>query len=179
MQPKRLGDVMSTAVKVVPPEMSLREVAALFSEARISGAPVVAGGRVLGVVSATELLEFAAEPHGGDSAPHAVEISAWPGSEEPPAEFFRRYWADRTVDVYEEVSRAAGQADPLLNGFTAADIMSRRIHALSRDTPLAAAADYMLRLEIHRILVIEDGRLVGVVTTADMVRAMTGADAGS
>lgn len=173
---------MSTEVIVVPPEMTMREIAMVFSEAHISGVPVVSGGRVVGVVSTTDLLDFAAAPRGPDPASEGAGSASepaypgWPGSTDPPAEFFIRYWADRGVDVHEQLAGAWGdEADRLLDGFTVGDVMSRRLHSLPPETELSEAADYMLRYEIHRVLVMEDNRLVGVVTTVDMVRAMGGA----
>lgn len=187
-RPATLRDVMTSKVIVVSPDMTMRDVAAVFSEAHISGAPVVSGGRVVGVVSASDLLDFAAAPPisadaadadagpGGDVDALADASPAegdWPGSAEPPAEFFLRYWADRGLDVYERlVECESGREDRWIDGFPVADVMSRRLHALPPETPLSEGADYMLAHEIHRILVMEGDRLVGMVTTADMVRAM-------
>lgn len=187
-RPATLRDVMTSKVIVVSPDMTMLDAAAVFSEAHISGAPVVSGGRVVGVLSASDLLDFAAAPPASadaaesDAGPTAdrealLDVSPaegdWPGSAEPPAEFFLRYWADRGMDVYERLveSGSVGE-DRLLDGFTIADAMSRRLHALPPETPLSEAADYMLAHEIHRILVMEGDRLLGMVTTADMVRAM-------
>lgn len=178
----RLRDVMSTEIVSVAPETTLRDVAAAFAGELISGAPVVTDGRVLGVVSVTDLVErLAAARRAGREPPTSRGRSArsevpgpWPGRREPPAEFFTRYWADRGVDVRERVAEAAGGDVELLDDLTAADVMSGALHSLPPDTALAAAADYMLEREIHRVLVMEDGRLVGVVTTTDMVRAMSG-----
>jgi CBS domain-containing protein len=52
----RVRDVMTTDVLTVAPETELRDVAALLVQKRISGVPVVEGGRVLGVVSERDIL---------------------------------------------------------------------------------------------------------------------------
>src|SRR5262245_5780095 len=52
----RVGDLMTTAVVTVPPELSLKEVAAILVERRISGVPVVRGGAVLGVLSEADIV---------------------------------------------------------------------------------------------------------------------------
>jgi len=52
----RVRDVMTTDVATVAPDTELREVAALLVQKRISGAPVVEGGRVIGVVSERDIL---------------------------------------------------------------------------------------------------------------------------
>jgi CBS domain-containing protein len=52
----RVRDVMTTEVTTVAPDTDLRDVAALLVQKRISGVPVVEGGRVLGVVSEGDIL---------------------------------------------------------------------------------------------------------------------------
>src|SRR5688500_19821895 len=57
----RLRDIMTTDVTVLRPETPIRDAMAILASSHISGAPVVSGHRVLGVVSATDLMLFAAE----------------------------------------------------------------------------------------------------------------------
>ena len=54
----RLRDIMTTDVVSVPPDATLREVAEVLAERQVSGAPVVDGGRVVGVITATDLVRF-------------------------------------------------------------------------------------------------------------------------
>lgn len=54
----RLRDIMTTDVVAVPPELSIRDAMVLLSERHMSGAPVVSGRKVVGVVSLTDLAEF-------------------------------------------------------------------------------------------------------------------------
>jgi CBS domain-containing protein len=53
----RVRELMSAPAVAVPPEMGLRELTALLTEHEISGVPVVEGGRVVGVVSASDVVE--------------------------------------------------------------------------------------------------------------------------
>ncbi|HZD06134.1 MAG TPA: CBS domain-containing protein, partial [Longimicrobiales bacterium] len=53
-----MEDVMEREMVTVTPDLSLRDLVGVLTEHEITGAPVVAGGRVLGVVSATDLMEF-------------------------------------------------------------------------------------------------------------------------
>ena len=52
----RVRDVMTTDVATVAPDTDLRKVAALLVQLRISGVPVVDGGKVVGVVSEGDIL---------------------------------------------------------------------------------------------------------------------------
>jgi CBS domain-containing protein len=55
---------------------------------------------------------------------------------------------------------------------TAADIMTREIVAVSPELPIAEVAETMREQHIHRVLVIEDRELLGVLTTFDLLRAL-------
>jgi len=57
----RLRDIMTQDVVTAPPGMTLRDAMALLSERHVSGAPVVDGGRVVGIFSATDLLGYLAD----------------------------------------------------------------------------------------------------------------------
>src|SRR5690348_1217047 len=56
----QLSEIMTRDVVTVTPETTLREAVDLFTAKHISGAPVVSGHDVVGVVSASDILEFAA-----------------------------------------------------------------------------------------------------------------------
>lgn len=60
----KVRDVMTADVATVAPDTDLRDVAALLVQKRISGVPVVEGGRVLGVVSERDIL-FKERPSDG------------------------------------------------------------------------------------------------------------------
>lgn len=57
----RIRDVMTPKVLTATPDMPLTEALALLSENHVSGAPVVDGGKVVGVFSASDLLAFFAD----------------------------------------------------------------------------------------------------------------------
>ena len=54
---------------------------------------------------------------------------------------------------------------------TAADIMTREVVSVSPNMPIADVAETMRGQHVHRVLVIEDGELLGVLTTFDLLRA--------
>lgn len=57
------------------------------------------------------------------------------------------------------------------------EIMTPRPQTITPDALVKDAAQRMLYLEVHRLFVEHDGRLVGVVTTTDLVRALAGVKA--
>jgi signal-transduction protein with cAMP-binding, CBS, and nucleotidyltransferase domain len=59
-----------------------------------------------------------------------------------------------------------------LQEHTVAEVMTPCVYALPPDTELADAAQRMLRHKIHRVLVMESGKLTGILTTTDVMRAV-------
>ncbi|MDF2770764.1 MAG: hypothetical protein K0S86_257 [Geminicoccaceae bacterium] len=59
----RVADLMQKDVRTIAPEASLAELVQAMADSRVSGLPVVTpAGRVVGVVSATDVLQASAEP---------------------------------------------------------------------------------------------------------------------
>jgi CBS domain-containing protein len=52
------------------------------------------------------------------------------------------------------------------------DIMSRTPKTIAPDAEVKLAAQEMLYLDVHRLLVVEDGVLVGIISQSDIVRAV-------
>ncbi len=80
------------------------------------------------------------------------------------------------VDAYGRVLGIVSEFDLIAKrGRVAADVMSTDVLAVSEDTPAETIADLIARQRVRRVPVLRDGRLVGIVTRADLVRlfAMT------
>ena len=178
----RLSDIMTRRVVIATPEMTLREAADVFAVHHISGAPVVSGMRVVGVVSAADVLDLAASertviPPSATETPDA-EWTQPPGDEKPESEaaptasYFNDLWADASDDVTERVDHQGGAAVDVLDEHTVDEIMSRTPVALSPHDDVLTAANLMRQKAIHRIIVVENGELVGIVTTLDIVSAV-------
>ena len=145
-----IRDVMTESVITVEPATPLKDVAQLLVDRRISGLPVVdAEGSVLGIVSEADLLlkEQGAESVG------------------------RRRFAWLLGDDAATRSRRAKLA-----ATTAGEAMTAPAVTVSPATALAAAAELMTTHGVNRLPVVEDGRLVGIVTRADLVRAFVRSD---
>ena len=173
-----LRDIMSSDVISVHPDMTLREVIAILTDRSVSGAPVVAGDRVLGVLSATDILEFeTANPGVPTERDEQTEWGEWEPEEwaegaEPPATYYSDLWSDVGAEVSERFKSVEGPEWDVLGEHTVSEAMTRTLCALSPDTDVPAAAAYMLKAGIHRVLVVDESRLVGIVSTIDIVRAV-------
>lgn len=173
-----LGDIMSADVITVHPEMTLREVMEVLTDRVVSGAPVVAGDRVVGVISATDVLEFEVATPGVPTEREEstewgeLEPEGWEEGAEAPAGYYSEMWSDAGAEVLERFRQIEGPEWDVLREHTASEAMTRTLCALPPETDVHAAAEYMLKAAIHRVLVVEHARLVGIVTTTDIVRAV-------
>ena len=141
-------DVMTTEVLTVRPEAPLKAVAQLLVEHRISGLPVVnERSEVVGVISEADLLVKE-----GGLTPRRPGLLAWLLDSSDPKEQLK------------------------LEARVAGDAMTAPAITIAPYRSIAAAAQEMLEHGINRLPVVRDGRLVGVVSRADLVRAFARSD---
>lgn len=175
----QIRDVMTRDVLTVTPETTLRDAAELFARRHVSGAPVVVGEKVVGVVSATDLLDFIASnpgaPSGGEESPpveDSEEAPGWEDGDVPPAAYFSELWSEVGAETGERFADGgAGAERDTFSEHTVGEVMTRKVCSLPPDLPLSAAADYMRTARMHRVIVLEHGRLAGIVTSLDVARA--------
>lgn len=179
--PVTVRDIMSTGVVVLDPELSLRDAIELLSSRHITGAPVVAQGAVVGVMSANDVLAFEADTPGvpterpeqaEQDGPEPPAEEQWSKELEAPGTYFSELWADAGADVAERFTELQGPEWDMLTEHTVAEAMSRGVRAVRPDASVAEAAAYMLKERIHRAVVLEHGQLVGIVTATDIMRAV-------
>ncbi|MDX1394710.1 MAG: CBS domain-containing protein [Gemmatimonadota bacterium] len=169
-----LTDIMTRPVKTVTADQTLKELAEFFIEERVSGAPVLSSGSLVGVVSATDLIEFDAEERGQpayETAAAGLENADDEWSDDGPSRFFADPWTTESVDISAKLD-TSGPIWNSLEEHTVEDVMTRQLLMLERDTPVQVAARRMMKAGVHRLLVMDGTDLIGVVTTTDIVRAV-------
>jgi CBS domain-containing membrane protein len=79
-----------------------------------------------------------------------------------------------TTDVLQAEAEAddAEARAALFESSNVSDLMTARVRTIDASAAIADAAQQMLYLEVHRLFVVEDNRLVGVVSQTDIVRAV-------
>ena len=141
----RARDIMTTEVVTVAPSTSVSALAQLLVERKISAAPVVADGKLVGLVSEGDLL-------------HREET----GTEPRPS------WWKELFRSTEDRARAYLKA----HGQKAADVMTSQLTTVGPDAEVGEIAELMERHRIKRVPVVEDGRLVGIVARGDLLRIL-------
>lgn len=142
----KVADVMTRAVISVTPETPIAEAARQMLDNRVSGLPVVdAAGTVVGIVTEGDLLRRA-ETGTVRTRSRWLELLTTPG---------------RLADDYvHSHARQVGE------------VMSRDVAAVAPEAPLATVVRLMEARRIKRLPVIDGGRLVGIVSRANLVRAL-------
>lgn len=140
----KVRDVMTRQVVTARPETSLRDLALLLSEHRISGMPVLdPTGSVVGIISEADILakERGHEPMHGSGL-------TWLFGERGAPDELRRHAAT-----------------------TVGEAMTTPAITIDQDRPLREAAAVMLDRSVNRLPVTANGLLVGILSRADLVRA--------
>ncbi len=174
-----LRDIMTPEVVTLDPEMTLRDALEILTGRHISGAPVVEGGRIVGVFSAMDAIEFLATTPGVPDVASTQDEGDAEDPQEPtdmdadaPAAYFVDFWSDAGADVGERFRDVGTAAWDLLAEHTVSEAMSRRAAALTPDASVRAAADVMQRTGVHRVLVMDGTKLAGIVSALDIANAV-------
>ena len=176
----RLHDIMTVDPVAISPDATIREAAELLASEHVSGLPVVSGTEIVGVLSVSDIVQFDADRPGrtgrpaGDEQRWSPGEDVWPadGEDEVPAAYYTDLREDAATDLYGRFGQLGeGDADELA-GHRVEDLMTRELLALPPETEVREAARRMLRADVHRVLVVEEGRLLGVVSTTDMMKAV-------
>lgn len=146
----RAGDVMTTDVITVAPETSVQDLAVLLANHGISGVPVVdAVNNLVGLVSEGDLL-------------HRTETGT-----ERRTQRRRSRW----LDVFAS-DRNSARDYVRSHGRTVRDVMTRDVITVTETTELNEVANLLETKRVKRVPVVRDGKVIGIVSRANLVRAL-------
>ena len=90
----------------------------------------------------------------------------------PSASYFTQLWSDASDTVSDRLDHPDGAELDMLDEHSVDEIMSRPLVMLAPTDDVLQAATIMEEKSIHRVIVVEHGELVGIVSTLDIVRAV-------
>jgi CBS domain-containing protein len=142
----RARRIMSTTLLTVERGTPVRDVIRLLIDNRISGVPVVEDGVVVGIISEGDLIlrERAYRQRGGMA-----------------------FLAQQLFEDHEKLAVEYRKA----HGLVAEDVMSGPVVTILPGTPVEEIAHLMAERHIKRVPVVEGGKLVGIVSRGDVLRA--------
>jgi CBS domain-containing protein len=142
----RAADIMTTSLLTLTPDMTVGQAARMLAERGVSGAPVLDGrGALIGILTEGDLIRRLAV------------------SQDKPRSWFLGLF-DSAPAQAEHFARSHGRR--------VRDVMTATVEAVREDTPVAQVAAILERQGVRRVPVVgEDGRLVGLVSRADLLKA--------
>lgn len=145
------ADLMNPRVLTVRQDLTVRELANVLVENEISGAPVEdRSGKLVGVVSLTDIAAAFAEDEEEEEGERG--------------DFFLSEWEDDGMTREEIEELGLDEAE-----LTVAEIMTPEVFTVREDTPVSEIAEAMIQNHVHRILVTREDRVVGIISTSDLL----------
>ncbi len=145
----KVADIMTRDVQVLNPEMSVKEAAQFLLKKKVGGAPVIdSSGKLVGIVSESDLIM------------EEVKIQFPTFLHLLDGFIFLSNWRD-----YQEKLRKAV-------GLKVADVMSSPVITVEADASVEEAATLMVEKHISRLPVLDKGRMVGIVSKRDLIKAI-------
>jgi CBS domain-containing protein len=179
----RVQDIMTPNPLTISAGATVREAMELLSVNHVSGAPVMDGGVLAGVVSASDLMVFASQlsgvpterdPNQGwiESADAAIDEEVDQEAEAASA-FFSELWDDAGAGLSSRFDNVSSPEWNDLEEHDVSEVMTRApLETLPSSAPAEAAAARMAEKRIHRVLETDGHRLVGIITASDITRAV-------
>ncbi len=149
-------EYMTADVVTATPSMTLKQVDQLLLKNGITGMPVVDDGMLVGVVSQSDIVRTIY-----DEQLHAQRVSDIYQSPFPIP-----------IAAIEELSSQNRKISDHIVSTTVKEVMSPVPVTVEVDTAISEVARLMVTERIHRVLVTDRGRLVGIVSALDLVNAM-------
>jgi len=148
----QVKDIMTTHVQSVSSGVGLDVLEDELSKHAISGVPVIDDGKVVGVVSRSDIIKRL-------NIEHTYAVMAYDYYEGP---FI-------THSVSDEANQLGSLVGNRMEHLTVKDIMNQSIKSVSSGQSIAEAAKLMLEHKVHRLLVIDE-KLVGIISSTDFVK---------
>lgn len=149
--------IMQTHPETVSPEMTLSRLEQRFIESRFTGFPVVEGGRLVGVVSRSDVVRSLLTERS-----RAEQVS----------DFYSQMGPASDDEAARSLEAIAAQVGVRLAALRVTDVMIVNVVTIESDQSVRELARLMLEGEFHRLPVVVEGELTGLVTSIDIVRAV-------
>jgi CBS domain-containing protein len=168
-------DIMRSDVVTTRVDDSARSLARLLSDSEISGAPVLdSNGKVVGVASSTDLVRLAADESDVNFTTVSLriddelddEISNDSHEADPYGFFLPEDSPMQGMEILEQFPETS------FDTVEVGDIMTPVSFAVHPDMPVPELCQFLVRGRIHRALVVDEGELLGIVTSHDVLRAV-------
>ena len=150
-------DIMQSDLITVSPTQPLTELRHLLIEAQVSGVPVVRDDRLVGIVSRSDLVRV-------EELFNSLD-----------AEVSEEVWQENQADGFKHTPpQAFAGFQRRLSDLTVKDAMRTQVVTCTPATPVAEIAAEMVRHHVHRVVVVEGDKPLGIVSTLDITALVAG-----
>ncbi|PAV13896.1 histidine kinase [Methanosarcina spelaei] len=150
----KVKDVMNQNVVFCKPDDTVREAARVLKENNVSGAPILEGEELVGIISEADLLKLLILPERGELwLPSPFEVIEVP---------------IRELLGWEETKKMLSD----VGSIKIEEIMTKDVHTISSEASIEEASEHMIRHRINRLPVTADNRVVGIITRGDIIEGL-------
>ena len=145
----KVMDIMQTNVITVQSDMEIKDIARTLFENNISGVPVVGStGKLVGIISEGDLLHKETSPR----IPDVVGVLG-------------------ALIYYRGVKQYESDFKKLI-ALQASELMTSDVVTIQKDATIEDAAYLMINRGVKRLPVVEDGKILGIVTRMDIIKTL-------
>jgi CBS domain-containing protein len=169
-----LKDLMTPAPVTITPGAALRDAVELLTKVGVNALPVTDGNAIVGVITTLSIIAFESITPGvpTERDPSDVWESPAPDDDDvPAAEYFAELWEDAGTELDERFRVTDSPEWDFLSEHRVEEAMISDPISFPADATVDEAAERMRTTGAHAVLVVEHGRLCGIVTTMDVTRA--------
>jgi CBS domain-containing protein len=146
-------DIMQKRVLSVPPDLPIPELVDFLISHRVSGVPVMEKGKLVGIVSRSDLVRAVSlERSLAGIVAQAFEHDEFAPGEVPPPVGLR---SSAVQALQNRTVRTIMVTDPI---------------SVAPDTPVGDVARLLVTKHMHRVLVTEGAKVLGLISSLDVVR---------
>jgi len=142
---------MKRKVICFSPNDSLLKVAKVFSEKNISGAPVVENKKVVGIISETDIIKV-------------IRLKLPNATPTAQLSFLILNFLKDAFGFKKELKK--------ISQLTVKNLMSKKVISISPEASIVEAAEMMEKYDVQRLPVVKNGKLVGIISRADLVKTL-------
>lgn len=145
----KVQDIMQTNVISISPNTEIKEIAKVLWENHISGVPVIdLFGNLIGIVSEGDLLHK-------ETNPRLPEVVGFLGA----------------LIYYRGVKQYESDLKKLI-ALKASEIMTQDVITINKDVTIEDAAALMIKRNVKRLPVMENGKMIGIISRMDVVKVL-------
>jgi len=147
----KVKEIMKRKVICFSPNDSILKVAKVFAEKNISGAPVVENKKVVGIISETDIIKI-------------IRLKLPSATPTAQLSFLILNFLKDAFGFKKELKK--------ISQLTVKNLMSKRVISISPEASILEAAEMMEKYDIQRLPVVKKGKLVGIISRADLVKTL-------